>query len=136
MRSCSAVKSSPPFFATTISPSSTQRAGNCARNGSSNSGKERVSDFSSRLLIRISPPSRKTNARNPSHFGSKIHVPPTGNSPIRLESIGKIGGITRRRTVQRGLITAYVYDVARQSDSQNQKGLSLPLTPAWSKQSF
>ena len=38
-RSCSASKSRPPFRAMTISPSSTQRAGNCDRSGSINSGK-------------------------------------------------------------------------------------------------
>src|SRR5688500_7702694 len=42
--------------------------------------------------------SRKISARNPSHFGSKIHVPPPGNASTRLESIGKIGGLTGRCT--------------------------------------
>src|SRR6266704_181078 len=44
--------------------------------------------------MRISFPSRKTRARNPSHFGSKIHFPPNGNSEARLASIGRIGGFT------------------------------------------
>ena len=53
----------------------------------------------SRLRIRISSRSRKINARNPSHFGSKIHVWPAGNSSIRLASIGSIGGFAGRFTL-------------------------------------
>src|SRR6185437_2507491 len=34
----------------------------------------------------------------PSHLGSKIHPSPAGNSPTRLASIGKIGGLTGRCT--------------------------------------
>src|ERR1700735_2904692 len=49
--------------------------------------------------MRISSPSRKINARNPSHFGSKIQVWPTGNSSIRLASIGSNGGFTGRFTL-------------------------------------
>src|SRR2546426_10834964 len=96
MRSGNASKSTPPFLAITISPSSTERAGNWDRSVSSSSGKYRFNDFSSRLWSRISSPSRNTSVRNPSHFGSKIHVPPAGNSPTRLASIGKTGGFTGR----------------------------------------
>src|SRR5258705_7874515 len=78
----------------TISPSRTQRRGNDEPNGSSSSGKYRFSGFSSRLWIRISSPSRKTSARNPSHFGSKIQSPSAGNSLTRLASIGNSGGFT------------------------------------------
>src|SRR5437867_6392672 len=67
---------------------------------SSNSGKYRFNGFSSRLWIRISSPSRNTNARNPSHFGSKIHDPPVGNSATLFASIGKTGGFTGRCTPQ------------------------------------
>jgi len=42
--------------------------------------------------------SRKTRARNPSHLGSKIQVPATGNSSTRFASIGGIGGFTGRCT--------------------------------------
>src|ERR1700690_662946 len=41
-----------------------------------------------------SSPSRKTSARKPSHFGSKIHPSPRGSSPTRSASIGKTGGAT------------------------------------------
>src|SRR6185503_18877332 len=50
--------------------------------------------------MKISSRSRKTRARNPSHFGSKIQSPLVGNSPIRLASIGKTGGFTGRFTRQ------------------------------------
>src|SRR6185503_3721786 len=39
-------------------------------------------------------PSRKTSARKPSHFGSKIHSPAVGSSLTRFASIGRIGGLT------------------------------------------
>ena len=78
----------------TISPSSTQRAGSCVSKVSTSSGKYRLSDFWSRLWIRISSPSRKTSARNPSHLGSNIQSSPSGNSPTRLASMGRSGGFT------------------------------------------
>src|SRR5689334_4400268 len=46
--------------------------------------------------MRISSPSRNTNERNPSHFGSKIQLSPSGKSLTRFASIGKIGGGTAR----------------------------------------
>src|SRR5262245_18491473 len=46
--------------------------------------------------MKISSPSRKTRARNPSHFGSKIQLSPSGNSLTRLASIGRIGAFTSR----------------------------------------
>src|SRR5271155_1191781 len=49
--------------------------------------------------MRISSPSRKINARNPSHFGSKIQLWPAGNSSIRFASIGSTGGFTGRFTL-------------------------------------
>src|SRR6478672_162014 len=49
--------------------------------------------------MRISSPSRKTSARKPSHLGSKIQLPSSGSSPIRLASIGKMGGFTGRFTL-------------------------------------
>jgi hypothetical protein len=61
-------------------------------------GENRFSGFSSRLWMRISSPSRKINARKPSHFGSKIHVSPAGTSSTRLASIGNTGGFTGRCT--------------------------------------
>src|SRR5260370_1305720 len=87
-----------PAAAFRITPSSTQRGGSRALRGSMSCGKYRWSGFSSRLWIRISSPSRKTRARNPSHFGSKIHPSPCGRSLVRLASIGKTGGLTGRRT--------------------------------------
>src|ERR1700716_2272735 len=42
----------------------------------------------------MSSPSRKTRDRKPSHFGSKTHVSPAGNSPTRLASMGRTGGFT------------------------------------------
>src|ERR1700683_5668582 len=78
----------------TISPSRTHRFGNCARNGSSNSGKYRFRDFWSRLCSRISSPSRNTSARKPSHVGSKIQDEPAGSCAIRFDSIGRNGGFT------------------------------------------
>ena len=68
--------------------------GQLRANGSSSSGKYRLSDFPSRLWIRTSSPSRNISARKPSHFGSKIQLAPEGNSAIRFESIGRIGGFT------------------------------------------
>ena len=56
------------------------------------------SAIASRLWIRISFLSQKTNARTPPHLGSKIQIPPIGNSPIRLDSIGNIGGFIWRFT--------------------------------------
>src|SRR5260370_17625336 len=87
-----------PAAAFRITPSSTQRGGSRALRGSMSCGKYRSSGFSSRLWIRISSPSRKARARNPSHFGSKIHPSPCGRSLVRLASIGKTGGLTGRRT--------------------------------------
>src|SRR4051794_20300358 len=46
--------------------------------------------------MNTSSPSRKTSARNPSHFGSKIQPSPSGSSLTRLASIGKTGGFTGR----------------------------------------
>src|ERR1700735_4277376 len=46
--------------------------------------------------MKISSPSRKTKARKPSHFGSKIQSPSVGNSSTRLASIGNSGGVTGR----------------------------------------
>src|SRR5205809_4046424 len=48
--------------------------------------------------MKISSPSRNTSVRKPSHFGSKIHPSPGGNSPTRLASIGSTGGLTTRCT--------------------------------------
>src|SRR4051812_28199306 len=56
--------------------------------------------------MKISSPSRKTNARKPSHLGSKIHAPAAGNSLTRLASIGKTVGCT-------GSCTSRVYNPAR-----------------------
>src|SRR5579863_6658274 len=48
--------------------------------------------------MKISSPSRKISARNPSHLGSKSQSSPAGNSSTRLASIGKRGGLTGRST--------------------------------------
>src|SRR5437868_840422 len=80
----------------TISPSSTHRFGSCFFNGSSSSGKYRLSGFSSRLCMKISSPSRKISVRNPSHLGSKIHPSPGGSSLTLFASIGSTGGLTAR----------------------------------------
>ena len=76
----------------TISPSRTQRSGSAAASGATSSGKYRFIGFSSRLWSRMSPPSRKTSVRNPSHFGSKSHPSPSGRASAALESIGASGG--------------------------------------------
>ncbi len=98
MRSCSASNSSLPFRAMTNSPSRTHRSGSWACNGSSMSGKYRLSDFSSRLWMKISSPSRKMRTRNPSHLGSKIQSPVLGTSSTRLASMGRMVGLTGRFT--------------------------------------
>ncbi len=70
MRSLSASKSSRPSRATTISPSITHRSGSRSRSASTSSGKYLVSGLPLRLPSSTSAPSRKTIARNPSHFAS------------------------------------------------------------------
>src|SRR6266436_4724789 len=62
---------------------------------------ERAAAHSAARATRESIDSAKINARNPSHFGSKIHVWPAGNSSIRFASIGSIGGFTGRFTLLR-----------------------------------
>ena len=84
----------------TISPSRTQRSGSAAASGSTSSGKYRFIGFSSRLWSRISPPSRKTSVRNPSHFGSKSHPSPSGSDSAALDSMGSMGGSNGRFTTR------------------------------------
>src|ERR1700691_2369364 len=48
--------------------------------------------------MKISSPSRNTSARKPSHLGSKIQSPSSGNSSTRFASIGRIGGFSGRFT--------------------------------------
>jgi hypothetical protein len=48
--------------------------------------------------MKISSPSRNTSARKPSHLGSKIQSPSSGNSSTRFASIGRIGGFSGRST--------------------------------------
>jgi hypothetical protein len=62
-------------------------------------GKVSIQRFRIAALNKDFSRSRKINARNPSDFGSKIHVWPAGNSPIRFASISSIGGFTGRCTL-------------------------------------
>jgi hypothetical protein len=81
-------------LAMSSSGSSTHVSGSCLRMGSSISGKQRLSDISSRLCRRISSPSRKTATRQPSHLGSQIQLPSEGIAPTRLASMGRIDRLT------------------------------------------
>lgn len=94
MRSVSASKSSRPSRAITISPSSTQRSGSRSFTAVTSSGKYLVSGFPVRLPSSTSSPSRKTIARNPSHFAS--YCMSGGIFATDLASIGFTGGITGR----------------------------------------
>ncbi|CAM5320167.1 hypothetical protein SAFG77S_00013 [Streptomyces afghaniensis] len=94
IRSVSASKSRCPSRAITISPSTTERSGNRSRTAVTSSGKYLVKGFPVRLPSSTSSPSRKTIARNPSHFAS--YCMPEGIVATDLASIGSTGGITGR----------------------------------------
>src|SRR5262250_3036432 len=96
MRRSNASKSRPPAPTITISPSRTQRSGNVAARGATSSGKYRFIGFSSRLCSTISPPSRNTSVRKPSHLGSNCQPSPPGKASAALDSMGASGGAKGR----------------------------------------
>ena len=83
-------------LAITISPSSTQRTGNCERSGSSSSGKVAVERFLVAALDQDLVAVAKHQRAKSIPLRLEDPVPPRGNSPTRLASIGKTGGFTGR----------------------------------------
>src|ERR1700733_2321296 len=68
--------------------------------------------------MRISSPLRKTSARKPSHFGSKTHASPAGNSLTRLASMGRTGGFTGSCTMPWYRLTALRSDASIKKQGQ------------------
>ena len=79
--------------ATTISPSTMQPAGRQTARAACSSGKKRSRGRRSRLWMTTRRPTRKTSARKPSHFGSKMKSSPCGRASETLASMGSIGAV-------------------------------------------